>query len=284
MLNKLFPLIALIGLLLVAGCEDDEKVYDPAPEPPQGVLSITGDGEVTIEWMGPYDRDIDEFIVYRNSEAIDAQYTEIGRVAAVADAGVHLDIYTYVDDEVTNGITYFYAVGSVDHAGQVSDLSAEDVFDTPRPEGIEFLEDIFTDTLDAGFNFESQSVISALSSLCDIYVDSYEGIMYFNAGQIGDPRETVIQDMGYTGHWDDIGWAPTIGWSELGYVEVIRNHTYVICTDDTTYAKVLVKAIDGGAGVTFQWAHQEVPGNPELTAPNGNTDISNNDKSDVSLQ
>lgn len=284
MLNKLFRLIALIGLLLVAGCGDDDKVYDPAPEPPQGVISITGDGEVFIYWAGPFDRDITRYIVYRNTTGEDAPYTEIGRVIADDNPNLDLIYYEYVDDEVANGQTYYYAVATVDHAGHVSGLSAEDVFDTPRPEGTVFLEDIEADTTKAGFNFATQSVISAKSSICDIFLDSFEGTLYLNAGQFSNARETVIQDMGYTGDWDDIGWAPTLGWSGLGYVEVIRNHTYVILTDDSTYAKVWVRGIGFQGGVTLQWAHQEVSGNQELIAPNSNTDVSQVEKGAASRQ
>src|SRR5947199_55619 len=43
---------------------------------------------------------------------------------------------SFADNTVTNGNTYYYAVSAVDLAGQESpDLSFENVFDTPRPEG-----------------------------------------------------------------------------------------------------------------------------------------------------
>ncbi|RKX25081.1 MAG: hypothetical protein DRP47_10400 [Candidatus Zixiibacteriota bacterium] len=267
MLNKLLTLLVLFGLLVVAGCDEEDEIYNPAPEPPQGVYSVTSDGVVEIHWNGPYDRDIVEYIVYRNSVSLEAPYTEIGRVTADDNPNLDLLLYHYYDEQADNGTTYFYAVASVDHAGQISTLSAEDVFDTPRPEGEVFLSDIAVDESKAGFNFDSHSRVYASISSCDVYVDSYEGVLYLNAGNMMTTKGTLIQDMGYTDYWDDIGWAPASGWSELGYVEIILNHTYVIRTDDSCYAKMRATSVDKNTGVIFQWAHQEVPGNRELSPP-----------------
>jgi len=275
MLRSILLISMMITLAVFAGCdEDNDRVWDPRPEPPQGVFSITGDEEVVIWWAGPYDRDIEEYIIYANTVGLNADYVEIGRRAADDNPNVDLIYYDYTHSGLGNGTTYFYAVASVDHAGQVSTLSAEDVFDTPRPEGVLYLYDIADDQANAGIHFVAEDRIDAASSECDAYVDSDAyGVYYLNAGDINFFRGTEIQGMGYTYEWDDIGYAPTTGWSDLGYVEIIVGHTYIIKTDNNHYAKMRVMETDG-AGVRFQWAYQTEINNPELIAPpKGNDQI-----------
>ena len=53
-------------------------------------------------------------------------------------ADLSTDASRYVDDDVRNGSTYFYAVSAYDYDGNESELSPEQVYDTPRPSGIEY--------------------------------------------------------------------------------------------------------------------------------------------------
>lgn len=269
MLRSILLFAMMITLVALTGCEEkcEDTIWDPRPEPPQGVYSVTGDEEVVIVWLGSYDGDIKEYIVYRNEISLDDDYVEIGRRTAKNDANLVLDTLSYTDDNLNNATTYYYAVASVDNAGQISTLSAENVYDTPRPEGILFLNDIAVQQSSAGIHFVSGGTIDASSSECDAYVDSDDfGIYYLNAGDLNSSRGTKIQGMGYTYDWDDIGYAPTTSWSNLGYVEIVVNHTYIIKTDDNHYAKMRVLLTDG-VGVSFEWAYQADVNNPELVAP-----------------
>jgi len=266
-------IVILTGLTFV-GCDDDDDAYilsdNAEPQPPQGVFSVTLDGAVEIWFAGPYDSDVAEFAVYRaTSPAFDppSQYDLLFTVEADDNPDLDLVYYWVLDDDVVNGETYWYAVATVDHAGHVSDLSAEDVFDTPRPEGVVSLYDYALQVNSAGFNFFGRTPVSAGSVLADVYVDRFDGIFYLNAGDTLFTRGTEIQDMGYTGSWDAIGYAPTTGWSNLGYAEIIMEHTYVVRTDDNHYVKMRVIDIDSDGVVQFQWAYQTDPGNPELIAP-----------------
>lgn len=259
--------ILLLALFAFAGCEDDDEINDPRPQPPQGVFSITGDGAVELWWAGPYERDIDEFWIYRATSPDDVEPDEYQFLFAVdADDNPDLDLvwYSTIDESADNGVTYWYAIASVDFAGQVSDLSAESIFDTPRPEGVVTLYDIAVSVANSGFDFGGKARMSADNATTDVYVDSFEGIFYLNAGNTGGTHLTDIQDMGYTGSWDAIGYAPTEGWSDLGFVELILGHTYIIWTDDEHFAKMRVIDIDPGGTVHFQWAWQPQVNNPEL--------------------
>jgi hypothetical protein len=256
MKSKMFPILVVLGALVLVGCDDDDCIFDPAPAAPQGVYSITGDNEVYLYWYGPYEADIVEFIIWRSDEPIHG-YEEIGRRAAEDNPELHLWRYEYIDETAHNDVTYFYAVSAVDLAGQDSDLSAEVVKDTPRPEGEVILYDVLAHPDSSGFHFATATRI--FPALADVYVDSVEGIFFLNAAN----DSTDLQDMGYTDSLDNIDKAPLDGWSNLGWVEIILGHMYVIWTKDFRYAKMRVESINEGS-VTFAWAYQRVKDNPEL--------------------
>ena len=140
MKKLLFPIFLIIAMLAFVGCDDDddEIIYiQNAPEPPQGVYTVTGNNEIYVFWSGPYSNNIAEYIIKRSYEPYD-NYQEIGRCVAEDNPNLDLIYYApgYVDVTALNGQTYYYAVSTLDKDGYESDLSAEDVFDTPRPEGV----------------------------------------------------------------------------------------------------------------------------------------------------
>lgn len=269
--------LLLLAALTLASCDDNNDVVAPDPRPvaPQGVYSITGDGVVHVLFNGIYDRDVNYYNVYRSREEFN-NYTVIGTVDAEANPNLDLILYRFDDDNVANGVSvpYYYAVTAVDFAGQESGLSAETVFDTPRIEGEKAL---FSNDqqggLISGFNFATGFAVYDTSSLADIFVDRFQGILYLNNAN----ENNDIQDMGYTDPitfnndvlaFDNIGWAPQDGWSELGYVEVIEGHTYVIWTGDNHFAKMRVFNANPTTGlIEFNYAYQADVGNPELSIP-----------------
>ncbi|MFQ6009048.1 MAG: hypothetical protein ACE5K8_08875 [Candidatus Zixiibacteriota bacterium] len=257
----LVSIVAVIVVLALVGCEDDNNgIFDPVPAAPQGVYSVTGDKSVYLYWYGPYESDIVEYIIWRSNQPLTG-YTERGRRSAEPNPNLDLIIYEYIDEgaDVDNGTTYYYAVSSVDRAGQMSELSAEEVMDTPRPEGIIKLFDVAVDSTRSGFLFGEVSTYANNISVADVYVDRYDDIFYLNAGN----EQTDLQDMGYTDTFSVIGYAPQDGWSQVGWVEIILGHTYVIWTDDSHYAKMRAQSINPHS-VTFEWAYQTAPNNPEL--------------------
>ncbi|MCH7690887.1 MAG: hypothetical protein IIA17_07580 [candidate division Zixibacteria bacterium] len=266
-LKKMIVLpILLILAIVLGGCSDDEiLIINEIPAAPQGVFSITGDNAVYIFWNAPYEADLDEFFVYRSFEPVN-NFVVIGTVIADDNPNLDLVLHQFTDNTAVNGQTYYYAVASVDFAGQVSELSAEDVFDTPRPEGSIILVEMATQPTLAGLDLSAQSRINWNDPNADVYLDTVAGIFYINATD----TLTDLQDMGYTESFDDIGYAPTTGWSENGWAEVIPGHTYVIWTRDFHYAKLRASTI-GSDFVDFQWAYQLDQDNPELVGGNNIT-------------
>ena len=263
MKKLLFPIFFALTTLIVVGCDEDDDdmvVVDTRPQPPQGVYTVTGDDAVYVFWSGPYERDIKEFIIKRSDEPTE-NYLEIGR--RTADDNPNLDLIYYIpgfiDYTAANGHTYWYAISSVDFAGHVSDLSAEDAYDTTRPEGVVELWDMAVDGSESGFDLANQTRVAWDSPAADVYVDEAGGILYINVAN----ANTYIQDLGYFEYFEDVGWAPQLGWSALGWMEAIVDHIYVIKTDDKHYAKLWVLA-ENAASLDLAWAYQTSYDNPEL--------------------
>lgn len=267
MKTVLASVVFTVFTLVLVGCDDDDNIVavDTVPATPQGVFSVTGDEEVWVLFNGIYERDVDYYNVYRSLDPVN-NYVRIGSVDAVSNPNLDLILYQYHDTGVNNGVTYYYAVTAVDFAGQESPLSAEDVFDTPRPEGSLTLvaNDIFPSGAGSGFSFALAMAVPDTSSFADIFIDRFEGIMYVNAAR----PLTDIQGMGFTSSFDEIGWAPEDGWSELGYVELILGHTYIVWTAEGNFAKFRVVSMSASReSVEIRWAYQTVVGNPELSIP-----------------
>lgn len=261
-------LITMIAALSLLGCENETTRYievevpvevDNPPSTPQGVFSVTGNGKVTIIWLSVQDEDLDHYEVWWSPD--DNVFSYVGSTP---------DTF-YVDEDVDNGTTYFYAVLAVDAAGNESELSRESVFDTPRLDGKNiFIYSMNTDPDKSGFDFTTQSIVPYDSTVADFYIDYDVGLqaMFINVG-VFLADYTDIQDMGFTYSFDEIGYAPdtTVGWSEVGWLELLEGHTYVIWTADNHFAKIRVTSISKPIGILFDWAYQEATGNPELARP-----------------
>jgi len=247
-------LILAASAVLLSGCDEDKhnNVDNSPPSVPSGVYSVTGDRQVTLYWSPIVEDDFDYYIVWRSDYAV-GPYSEIG---TTRDA-------SFVDTGLINGRTYYYAVSSVDFSGNESDLSYETVYDTPRPEGSAALKDFANFPELSGFSFANQQVLGYSDAACDIYLDydDIHGVFLMWTGR----SQTDIQDFGYTDNLDDVNYAPDQGWSELGYVEVILGHSYVVWTADNHFAKFRITSINPGSyTVGFDYAYQTDEGNGEL--------------------
>lgn len=263
MMKRVILLVAaLAAMIALAGCEGD-KVYHSdvdlqPPATPRGVYSITGDGQVTIVWLGSDEQDLNGYVIYRSRNP-EGPYTKIGEIT-VNDLPLKLQ---FVDRNVTNGQTYYYAVSSFDYAGNLSELSYEDVFDTPRPAGYGVRLYAYDARLNqSAFDFSRYSVTSGNDASADIMVTRDGDALYLEAVDHPDVL-TDIQDFGYTADLDVLDWAPPDGWSPNGWAELILGHTYAIWTRDNHYAKIRVTRIASDF-IEMDWAYQIDPGNPEL--------------------
>ena len=245
-------LMALPLLILAMGCElnvfDCED--DDRPASPRGLYSITGDECVYLYWYPNTEPDLAGYRVYRSTHST-GTYLEIGVVSSPS----------FVDHNVVNGVTYYYSVTAFDHDGNESEPCPDIAYDTPRPAGYNcILWNYHQFPDEAGFDFSMTSVQHYALNNTDIYFeyDSYYDlyVMYVADG-------TDIQDFGYTESLDEVGWAPTQGWSSMGWVELILGHTYIVWTRTNHFAKFRVTGF-GSSSVVFDWAYQVDPGNQEL--------------------
>jgi len=243
--------LGIAAVALTTGCRNEDRVIgtNAPPHDVEGVYSVTGDQKVTIYWRENQDNDIDHYKVYRNN-APTGTFALIGTAVQPP----------FVDTNVTNGNTYFYAVAAVDRDGRESpDLSFENVFDTPRPEGTNVtLTDASVTPATAGWDFSAFGRVSSASAAADIYFNASSGaLVYAGTG-------VKIQDAGLVDLVDvDFGPPATDGWSADGIVEAIPGHSYIVLTADNHYAKFEVVSKAAGS-ILIDWAYQIDPDNPEL--------------------
>src|SRR6185295_4151316 len=243
--------LALSIAFLALGCHHSDNVVNVVNAPPHtvdGVYSVTGDGLVTVHWRANQENDIDYYKVYRNN-APTGTFTLVGSSSTTS----------FDDNSVTNGNTYYYAVAAVDLSGQESaDLSFEDVFDTPRPEGFGVtLTNSATVDSTSGWDFSARARRASANGQTDMYYSSSAG-----SDLVYVPTDTKIQDAGFVAI-RDVDFAPPSGWSTDGIVEAIVGHSYILFTRDNHYAKFEVKS-HNGTSMTLDWAYQIDPDNPEL--------------------
>lgn len=271
--------VVLVTGFMLQGCAEDGTEYITVPSPdvtppaiPRGVHSVTGDRGVTVYWYGSDEPDIAGYVVYRSFQELE-NYEEIAEV----DSGVN----SYMDYNVENGITYYYAVSAFDLDGNESDLSPEMVDDTPRPAGKNIrLGDYFLEPARSGFDFShpARGALPFGNQGVDIYfgVDPEVRVPY-----IYSDNNTLMQDLGYTASMDEVDVSPEQGFTTL-FVEAIVGHTYAFFTPDERYAKIRVTDIQIAWGefvdeetgeiyqditeswLVFDWAYQLQPDNPEL--------------------
>jgi hypothetical protein len=269
-MQRLMVLGMFIPVLILQGCSvesgDVIVVDDTPPAEPRGVYSITGDREVLVGWYPNQENDLDGYIIYSNLEE-SGTYTEI--------ATVDRNATSYVDKDVDNGVTYYYAVSAFDFDGNESDLSPV-VDDTPRPSGKNVrLEDYFLEPDLSGFDFSRPERGAQAFDRPDI--DIYFGVdIEVRVPYINSDSGIEMQDLGYTDSMDDVDISPTKGFTTL-FVEAIIGHTYAFLTPDGHYAKIRVTDMEidwlgddiREAWVIFDWAYQLQHDNPEL-APRKN--------------
>jgi hypothetical protein len=256
-MKSLILLIAASGWLL-SGCSHNDTYTGPsdiyAPAAPQSVVSTTGDRTVWLNWLPNTEEDVAGYRIYEGpcASGPECPYTFIGMTTGTS----------YSINGLANGVTRFFAVAAVDYAGNESELSYEDVFDTPRPEGFGLrLMNADDDPDLSGYDFSRYSVVPFDDEETDIFF-AFDGSIHLMFAAYED---TDIQGAGWVETLDEIDWAPENGWSPTGTTELIPGHAYVVWTYDNHFAKFRVVSLSPER-VVLDWAYQVATGNPELRA------------------
>ncbi len=294
-------LLVLLLATFVGGCSEDDCVTCiqlPPPVVPTGVHSISGDNEVIIQWYDisyfPYDGNYNENVVkyriywrfFQDGDENDGnrEFEYLGEVAWDENYDDTSGLHWFVDDGALNGERYEYAVDAVNAAGAPSDLSFELVTDAPLPMSILPVR-LFdagapsaADAARSGFDFSAMDdgVVdpNALGTTADIRVFEDQGHMFVES-MSSDIR---IQDFGIFTYWDGslyfegVSSAPLAGYSELGVLELVLGHIYVLELEDHVtghvhYAKmgIVRRGVSEGSDfIEMHWAYQLIEGLPEL--------------------
>lgn len=291
----------LPGLIGVAGCESEDCVNcvdSLPPVVPTGVHSISGDGEVVIQWYDisyhPYDGEFNPnveryFIYWRHFQEGDQDnpnrtFEYLGEVAWDENFDDSSGLHWFVDGEAVNENRYEYAVSAVNAAGLESALSYELVTDAPLPHAQEFVwlydrNGQYPERSTFDFSLTDNGHNSGFSGFqADIQVFWENDIPYAESIRSG----VFIQDFGVFANnagdlvFEGVSWAPDSGYSNSGVVELIENHIYVLRLDDYPdgihYAKLGVRNIGNESMpqenmVLIDWAYQLIPGLNQLSVP-----------------
>lgn len=252
-------LFVITLFVLILGCGSDDDGDSPVradtepPAVPRGVQSITGDGQVIVEWFPNGEVDLAGYSIWRDDNG-DENFELLGEVSS--------DASSFVDEEVINGRTYSYAISAFDDDGNESELSPEQVLDTPRPSGNNIILNDFNLIPDrSGFDFSqpARGAIAWNSPATDIYF-GFDAVV--NVAYLYSDNFTEMQDMGYHEYFDEVDISPVRGFT-TEFVELITGHVYALLTPDGNFAKIHVIAVSETA-ITFDWAYQIDPDNPQL--------------------
>lgn len=244
-------LLIIVSALLM-GCKENFEIDTTPPAPPQRVRVLALDNAVEISWVRNTEPDLAGYKIWV-SDKYDGKYSYIATATR----------NSFVDNGAKNGVRHYYAVTAFDYADNESDLSADVVYATPRPEGYGTrIDDYRVFPNSAGYDFSTYSVGRYNDNFTDVFFENYNGRYYLDVW-----NDTDIQDMGYSSSLDDILYAPAAGWSPSKSAEAIVGHTYVIWTADDHYAKMRVKEITASR-ITFDWAYQLVAKDPQLKRDN----------------
>jgi hypothetical protein len=251
--NAMKPLLlTLIFSFFILGCDEVIKIDTTPPPPPQGIVSISLDEAVELQWLPSQADDVQGYNVWV-SDSYDGSYSLIASVSTT----------NFIDAGINNGETYYYAVSAYDYDDNESSLSKDVVYDTPRPEGYNvILSDYRTFPNSAGYDFSQFTTLSYDDVNADFFFENASG--KFNFIIWDDNDNCGIQDMGYTSTLDDISYSPIHGWAPSNTVEAILGHTYIVRTWNDHYAKVRVTDVNTSR-VVFDWAYQTAAGNTELS-------------------
>ena len=242
---KLMRIGPLLIILASFGCH--RKTYPLLP--PSDVESITGDNKVTLLWTDVDNPNVVSYRIYRSTSP-DGYFELIDEVST----------NSYVDQDVENGITYYYALSSVDRFGNESDLTQYPIFDTPRPE--RHGQRVFAYSYSHDTMGYSGYLLAEFSNVNKDSGDFY--FTYKNATPtIVCAPSTYIQDLGKTDDLTDINWAPENGWNETEKT-AYKGHSYVIWTQDNHFAQIRVSEITNEY-MLFDVAYQTDPANHELS-------------------
>ena len=259
--------IAALTLMLAGCCDEcnDPFVADYPPAAPTGLYSITGDARVDIYWNANTEPDLEGYdILWSYTAEDDPEYL----------VSVPRHATGFVDEDVDNGVTYYYVIRAYDRAGQQSEESIQ-IHDTPRPAGTDLnLYDYLGQNEGwSGYDFSAYAVQPADLATTDVYFGSPSGVptLFGYGSSVGDGVD--VQDYGF-GELDIVDWAPEIldGWAPSKSVEMIRGHSYVVQILDASgyyyYAKVFCRTVSNDL-VVLDWAYQLARGNPELSPGQG---------------
>lgn len=270
----------------VSGCDETTSILSPEDlNPPLGLTSVTGDGEVALAWFtSNFEGGLDGYKVYAyvgeitNLSSRSSIPSGFSAADSMSVSGSSSGTQSIEIDGLVNGQTYsFLVVAAKDDWTDISHTS-NIVVDTPRPEVINVqLKDENLGQGDCCLKFSSSAPYVEIVGKTDpgaaIMFESFDAGLGKRSGLVGVQGRAQIQDLGYMLNWDMADEAPTTGYPLSDFsVTAIPLHVYAVRAVGYHYAKIFVAGITGvpedNSDVATVWvAYQTDPNNPDYSRP-----------------
>jgi hypothetical protein len=282
--------LAVVCLLVIGtlGCDETTSILNPEDlNPPLGLASVTGDGEVVLAWYtSNFEGGLNGYKVYiyvgnltnlSSRSSIPSGFTVADSISVSGSSSGKQSIEI---DGLVNGQTYsFLVVAAKDDWTDISHTS-NIVVDTPRPEVVNVV--LKDENLGQGgccLKFSSSApyveVVGKTDPGAAIMFESFNAGLGDRSGLVGVQGRAQVQDLGYMANWDSADEAPTTGYPDSDFsVTAIQFHVYAVKTTGVNYAKIFVSSITGNPGdnsdeVTVWVAYQTDTNNPDFSRPSG---------------
>lgn len=290
-MKSLRSIVSLAVVCLTAigamGCNSESILSPEDLNPPLGLTSVTGDGQVALAWYtSNFESGLEGYRIYMYVGEITnlSSRSSIPSAFAVADSlpvsGSSSGTRSKTITGLTNGQTYSFLVVAVkDNWTDISHTS-NIVVDTPRPEVVSLmLKDENKGEGDCSLKFSATApyveVVDKDDPGAAIMFESFNPGLGSRSGLVGVQGRAEIQDLGYMADWDLADVAPPTGYPLSDFsVTAIELHVYAVKTLSTNYAKIFVSDISGNpadnSDVATVWvAYQTQTGNPDYSRPDG---------------
>lgn len=255
-------LVALLSMIVLAGCNEDEVLAPEDFAPPTNLKALSRDGSVTVYWTASPSSGSSSFAGYRVLVVNTTSST------LVDSAQVGPSITNYTASSLVNGQSYTFTVRSVKDNGDVSTAIVLEWGPTIRFSNVVIYE--FESTGNpSGLQFSTGSALSFSSTspdnraLVDLWIDGRSN----STPLLKSPhdqaistgwRTTMFVETAATGLDQQVDIPPISSFRSTPGLTITPGKVYIARTQDNHYVRFTVGAVQGTApnrnvSLTFQY-------------------------------
>jgi hypothetical protein len=284
-LTRMLCAVTVLALALpMAGCDEDTILKPEELNPPLGLWSVTGNGEVDLVWFtSNFEGDLDGYAIYVY-EGDYGIYTSRSSIPSGFERAATLPVSTSSSGTqgititgLDNGQTYSFLVTAAKDDWEKNSHTSNIIIDTPRHEvwALQLQNENKGAGTPCALKFSSSppyvEVVDKTDPDAMIMFESFDAGLGKRSGFVGVQQRAQIQDLGFMADWSLADVAPESGYPDADFsVTAMMHHVYAVRMGFVTpnYAKIYVQSITGNPVdnsdvATVRVAYQTDPANPE---------------------